>query len=108
MRHGCALALTILSAAEPSAAYRIRNPGMDADSVVPDSSDSRMVPTRVIWRKKSLTLAALARPNESDPILSARDPDRAKPVWWESIALGAGSRYPGVGNTQGPASRAQP
>jgi hypothetical protein len=110
MRHGCALALTILIPLL-SPALRAQDPQppeWDADSVVPDSSDSRLVPdSSDLEEEVADTLLRRSRDQmESGPNPYLREiRDRAKPVWWESIALGAGSRalrYPGVGNTHGP------
>ncbi|HSR91920.1 MAG TPA: hypothetical protein VLK88_11495 [Gemmatimonadales bacterium] len=112
MRHGCALALTILFPLL-SPALRAQDPHppeWGADSMVPDSSDSRMVSdSSDLEEEVADTLLRRSREQmESGPNPYLREiQDRAKPVWWESIALGAGSRalrYPGGGVTYGPGS----
>ena len=85
-------------------------PEWGADSMVSDSSDSRMVSSSSdLEEEVADTLLRRSREQmESGPNPYLREiRDRAKPVWWASIALGAGSRairYPGAGVTYGPGS----
>ena len=110
MRHGCALALTILFPLL-SPALRAQDPEppeRGADSMVPDSSDSRMLSDSSDLEEEVADTLLRRLPEQvgSGPHPYLREVrDRAKPVWWESIALGAGSRalrYPGAGVTYGP------
>jgi len=112
MRHGCALALTMLMPLL-STALRAQDPPLpewSADSIVPDSSDSRMVlDSSDLEEEVADTLLRRSREQmESGPNPYLREiRDRAKPVWWESIALGAGSRalrYSGVDEAYQPGS----
>jgi hypothetical protein len=112
MRHGCALALTILFPLL-SPALRAQDPEppeRGADSMVPDSSDSRMLSDSSDLEEEVADTLLRRLPEQvgSGPHPYLREVrDRAKPVWWESIALGAGSRahrYPGAGVTYGPGS----
>ena len=103
MRHGCALALTMLMPLLSTAlrAQDPQDPEWVTDSIMPDSSDlEEEVPDTLLRRSRGQM--------ESGPNPYLREiRDRAKPVWWESIALGAGSRalrYPGVRKTYGPGS----
>lgn len=112
MRHGCALALTMLMPL-PSTALRAQDPhppGWSADSMALDSSDARMV-SDSSGLEEEVADTLLRRSREQ--VESGFNPylreirDRAKPVWWESIALGAGNRalrYSGAGETYGPGS----
>jgi hypothetical protein len=81
-----------------------------ADSMATDSGGSRMVSdSNDLEEEAADTLLRRSREQmESGPNPYLREiRDRAKPVWWESIALGAGSRalrYPGGGETYGPGS----
>ena len=102
MRHGCALALTILMPLIRSAV--LAQDPLEAwapDSMATDSSDYTA----------EVDDTTLRRPRErmdSGPSPYLREiRDRAKPVWWGSIAAGAGSRTfraPGAGQAYGPGS----
>jgi hypothetical protein len=100
MRHGCALALTILMPLLSTAlrAQDPQDPEWVADSVVPDSGDA--VADTLLRRSREQL--------ESGPNPYLREiRDRAQPVWWASIAPGAGSRalrYRGVGEAYRPGS----
>jgi len=85
-------------------------PEWGADSMAPDSSDSRMV-SDSSGLEEEVADTVLRR--SRDQMQSGPNPylreirDRAKPVWWESIALGAGSRalrYSGVSEAYRPGS----
>ena len=112
MRHGCALALTMLMPLLSTAlrAQDPQDPEWVADSMraglerlsdrVGLERPEEEVPDTLLRRSRGQM--------ESGPNPYLREiRDRAKPVWWESIALGAGSRalrYPGVRKTYGPGS----
>jgi hypothetical protein len=102
MRQGCALALTILMPLI-SSALRAQDPSEDwaADSMATDSSEYETeIADTTLRRPRG------QRESGTNPYLREVR-EQAEPVYWASMALGAGSRafsYSGVGQKYGPTS----